>query len=330
MMSAGFQWGVNNNNLHNKTTPSQNSSLHNNFHSLNQIPRSVSESILSNQKKKRRLDEEEEIIQPTQHQQYNFPSTTNFHALNTINNIKKTKTSKIIGQPLPTTRIIETLNQTQLQDLINKLVDLHPELHTTIKKISNQPSMKSLTQILEKKFEEIINHLPYKGNIENDYSYLRIKPYLIEFLNCLEDYILSILPPIQQQYEENKISVLEFLNDSTKLIHKLPNFKSSEFQYKKQIIYENLINIWFLVLTNLNDEFYQFIVEFKLIEVLECHCKFNKNFGKLIEFINDKLKEIGNLEINVDNNQVNSNGNSSGAGNSLNDLITIDYSQYSI
>lgn len=49
---------------------------------------------------------------------------------------KKAKTPKISGQPLPLPRLIESLDKSNLQKLVQDLITVHPELQSTLIKIS--------------------------------------------------------------------------------------------------------------------------------------------------------------------------------------------------
>ncbi|KAI5955479.1 STS1 [Candida theae] len=403
MMSAGFQWGINNN----PKTGDKLDTCHHQTSSSHQLhtPRSVAESSVT--RKRKRLDEgetngEDDIVENgkqdskpdkssillNNRKQFNFTSSTNISSHRPKNtptltsrsttpaaalssrNYKRSKTPRIIGQPLPPTRIIETLAKPEMTKLLYSLLDIHPELNQTITRIAQPPSIQSILSILSNKLDTIINSLPYKCDSSSDYSYLRIKPYLVDFLNCLEDYILWILPPNQHDYD--LVSSLWFLHESTNLIHKLPNFTNSEFQYTRNLTYETIINCWIILFNQdlANDDIYQIFQKRKhpsnqgghyhddddndndededeLIEKLRVHERYCSKFGQLIEIYQEKLHQYKHaMQEQYSDGVVAATGGAGGgavgtdhhlngdgtvaANSRLNEFVTVDYSQYSL
>lgn len=165
-----------------------------------------------------------------------------------LNQFKKTKTSKIFSQQLPVTRLIETLNHKSLQDLIITLLETHPILNETIKNFKLEVHLDSSMKLVQEKYNNIAKNLPYKCEIQSDYSYLRVKPYLNDFLNCVFDFVLHFLT----SNESDILKKFFFLNFVTYLIHDLPDFTNSEFKYIKQNTYDQLSNIWLTLLNQIN------------------------------------------------------------------------------
>ncbi|EGV60224.1 Tethering factor for nuclear proteasome sts1 [Yamadazyma tenuis] len=283
--SVGFQWGVKSN--------------------VNK-PAVNSKHLHKTGVKKRRYDDEKPKV-------------------NTNTITKRTKFPIIKGERLPINRLIETLNRSSINLLLTDLVRIHPEICHTIYDLQPKVEVEDAMTILNTRVEDIHHNLPYKGDLENDYSYLRVKPYLNEFLNCLSDYILNYLPPV----ETNLIQSLQFIDYATNIIMKLPSFRNNEYKYIKLKCYEQMSNTWLIVLNNLIDEsedesevqeslfnLIKVINDLDLKEKLSTynHISVNK-FDKVLEFINEKSALFNNL-----------NNTSS----SLGDLITVDYSNYSL
>lgn len=298
MMSAGFQWGQaplkseNLQNLHNHTQH-------------NYTPKPVI--------KKRRFNEEDDQEQ-NQHNQV-FNKFTHTPAIPR----KRVRTEKILGQQLPVTRLIEVLDHKNLQNLVLQLLKVHPEIESTITSIE-RPSLHDSVKLLQEKFNEITNNLPYKYDIESDYSYLRVKPYIIEFLNCTSDFILNFVPPI----EDNIFNSLNFLTYITEILQKLPKFTSSEFSYILSTAYEQIANTWLLCLTikeeNNNIESLTNLI--KIVETMDLVSKlnqFNQNsegkFQHVLQYLQSQLDQLEGMN---------------SVGGVLGDLILVDYSNYSL
>ncbi|RLV87200.1 Tethering factor for nuclear proteasome STS1 [Meyerozyma sp. JA9] len=249
-----------------------------------------------------------------------------------IQRSKRIKTPRIIGQALPVSRVVEVLDHRSLQQLLTKLLSIHPEVATTINKLSPRTELKDCLETLRERFDEIINHLPYKCDVESDYSYLRVKPHLNEFLSCLSDLTLSFLPPI----ETNTIQSLTFLDYVTTLIHQLPNFANTEFQYTKVQAYDQLANTWIIAFNHsLNEDDCQEVASTKdakveslskIVKMIEDNDLINK-LEKHNELSQGKFRMVIELvKATVDNYQ--SLSDSLGAKSLLGDMFTVDYSNF--
>lgn len=251
--------------------------------------------------------------------------------------LKRVKTPKIQGLSLPVGRVIEVLDHTSLQDLLHQIVQTHPEVAQTITKMAQRPSTRDLVELIRQKAKNIIDHLPYKCDTESDYSYIRIKPYLTELLHTISDFILSLLPPM----ELSLASACELLDVITRLMHDLPNFTNNEFQYTKAVAYEQIANLWFIVLAHHNGddiseldetgaavahnvehliEFAKAVEEMDLQKTLDKHNEMTRGkFLKVAEYVRAGMEQYEEL-----NRQI------SGGGSIINDFITVDYSNYLI
>jgi protein Cut8 len=291
--TAGFTWGVKIN---------EKSSRPSDVFKYNKptAPKSIQKTTPS---KKRRHDDHKQL------------KPRNFE-VRSIN--KRAKLPIIKGERLPVNRLIETLGKDSLHNLLQDLIKLHPEITQTVHALHPKVQVEDVEKILHEKFQQISDNLPYKGDLENDYSYLRVKPYLNEFLNCLSDFILNYLPP----HETNPLTSLNFIGFATSLITRLPSFTSQEYKYINDKCYEQVSNTWLIILHDLcpednedEERLYNFI---KVVNDLNLKEKLNQlnhisvnKFDKVLEFINDRF------------NVFNSN-------TGLNDLITVDYSNYSL
>jgi len=157
---------------------------------------------------------------------------------------KRTRVQRIIGQPLPTNRIIEVLDKKNLQHLLTNLINLHPEITQDVYHCAPKPTVHCAIEVLSSKIDLIINNLPYKVDASSEYSYLRVKPLIEDFLSALSDYTLHFLPPVETQPSNS----LEFLDQATNLLHKLPNFSKLSNNYFKELAYEQLSHTWCICL----------------------------------------------------------------------------------
>lgn len=308
--------------------------------------------VFPGQNRKRRLQDEEMKV-------HKVNGARKLHFMSSIpsnRRLKRLRTPKIIGQKLPVDRLIEVLDRSSLQGLLQTLVEMHPEVSNTVDKISPKPSLSSCIELIKEKYDSIIKHLPYKCDVESDYSYLRVKPHLSEFFNCLSDIILSYLPPI-----ESNLSVsLRLLDEITGIVGSLPNFTSSEFHYTKQMAYEQIANTWLIVLnhlTHIDDLSNSFsgshidsttntsstsvtttatlpqsnldgpIQLSKIVHELGLEDKLlkydtmsNGRFKNVIDFIKSEIENYESFHHTLHNNR----------RGLLSDLITVDYSSYSL
>lgn len=253
--------------------------------------------------------------------------------------LKRTKTPRILGQNLPINRLIEVLDKEALQELLQRVVALHPETGLTVSRIAPKSSEESCIGLMKTKFSNIMDHLPYKCDVESDYSYIRIKSYLTEFLNCLSDFVLTLLPPMDTSLSH----ACAMLDVITEMIHELPNFTNNEFQYTRNTAYEQIANLWLIVLTTAashNDEaepvcddsgiaasnarsfeFIKTIQEFSLQDRLEKHNELSMGrYSSVIEFVKSEMEALEKVHHSLNNN----------GRPLLSDLISVDYSNYSI
>lgn len=245
----------------------------------------------------------------------NNNSRMNFISLEQIKNkqnriIKRKRNinNLVIGQKLPINRIIETLNKEKLQLLINKLINEKPEINNLILNLSPVIEPNDALNQLNEKLEIILKNLPYKVEINSDYSFLRVKYFVNDFFQSLSEFSLNYLPPI----ENNLMISINFLKKFLiEIFHKLPNFNTVEFKYfynltidKFNLILENSINQFLtekkqnlLLIINEN-----WLDEFKLINKLN-----NNNFIKIENLIENEINDynISSSIILNDNQPVN-------------------------
>ncbi|EGW30999.1 uncharacterized protein SPAPADRAFT_62896 [Spathaspora passalidarum NRRL Y-27907] len=328
MMTAGFHWGVSAN-PSNATESTIHDHQHRRSKESSKSDITLTTTSIPNTKKRRYDDDDIPKTITTSHgRKYSIPTP--------ISKSKRSKTPRIIGQSLPTNRLIEVLDKSNLENLLQDLLRTHPEIESSIIKLAAKPQLSNSIKLLQSKFDSILNHLPYKCDVESDYSYLRIKPHLQEFFNCLSDFILNYLPPI----ESSIINSLTFLQEVTNLIHNIPNFSNNEFQYTKSMAYEQIANTWLIVVSQEDDttpvpssttentttpseeehkQIISIIKDYDLIEKLEKHNDIsNSKFQMVIDYLKSELEQHELIMSRATTT------------NPLSDFITVDYSNFSM
>ncbi|KAK5782321.1 hypothetical protein RI543_000256 [Arxiozyma heterogenica] len=174
------------------------------------------------------------------------------------------KCSLLISQNLPLPRSLNLLSKEQLCELIQNMIQEQPELTIPLQNNINQKLVSTVTiqdfiNDLETKFNKIIKSIPYHKkyydidklqpfniNCEyrimdlDDYSFTRLKPCILDFLNCLIDYILFNLPPIIKNF----IGSVELLDSITLMCLNLPRFKLPSNNYYYDKCWEQISFIW--------------------------------------------------------------------------------------
>ncbi|SCV04362.1 LAME_0H17832g1_1 [Lachancea meyersii CBS 8951] len=174
---------------------------------------------------------------------------------------RKTAICGIQGQPLPLARAVELMDRNVLQSTLLELVKLHPEIQSTI--MALQPPSRTVDQyvtVLRSKLEQIFRNLPYSKlrdfslNDESaglsDYAFVRVKPHILEFLNCLVDCVLESIPPQSQ----SALHSLRVLDAATELLSQVPRFVTASNNYYKNVCYEQIAEIWCTVVRQVTQD----------------------------------------------------------------------------
>ncbi|CCC70265.1 hypothetical protein NCAS_0E01950 [Naumovozyma castellii] len=178
---------------------------------------------------------------------------------------RKSNISTIIqSQPLPVTRSLELLDREQLTELLTDLLSLNNPTLTSIIQTKISTNYKShfsidkCLSLLKLKYEAILSNIPYNKNYElnsshvllDDYAFIRLKSSILEFLNCLIDFILNNIPPNFNNLHES----LKFLNHCTFMVINLPRFQLSSNNYYYDKCMEQLSFIWCTIFEHLTKD----------------------------------------------------------------------------
>lgn len=150
------------------------------------------------------------------------------------------------GQALPVHRSLEMMSKEQLGAVLLEMLRQHPESTVTFQSKVNgyQFGLEKYQQLLKEKVEALYASVPYNRSYDNsnldDYAFVRMKPHIMELLNCLVDCALDNLPPRKTSLHES----LKFLDSCTQLVLDLPRFElgSNNYYYDKCV--EQLAHLW--------------------------------------------------------------------------------------
>lgn len=188
---------------------------------------------------KRKMDE----MTPQQQQPVN-----NLHSTTSSNSRmvkrKRAKLQELPSRPLPVSRLVETLDRHQLENLMVTLCQSHPALATEVSRMAGPTvTVASAHELLKSKLEAIFLGLPYKGDQQNDYAFHRVKPLVDDFLSALGDFMAHFLPPNESQIYNS----LAFLEGATTYLHRLPTWSREGNNLAKFRMFKELESAWVLV-----------------------------------------------------------------------------------
>lgn len=144
---------------------------------------------------------------------------------------------------VPIRRRIEALSHRQLVELVERLCDQNPESCETVSRLAPTLGVDSALGTLKGYLNKIYENMPYRrsdSEVLDDYSYLRMQPFVQEFFLALADYTTSFLPP----YEESLTTTLEFLDKATELVHMVPDWATTGHNFLKNRAYSELSEAW--------------------------------------------------------------------------------------
>ncbi|TGZ80431.1 nuclear envelope protein-like protein Cut8 [Ascodesmis nigricans] len=156
----------------------------------------------------------------------------------------KRKRNALQGRPLPLARKLETIDPTQLINIIKTLSERHPELTQEMSELCPNPTAATALAKLSEYERNYKEAFPFGGNQAGDYAYNRVKPALMQMLDALSDFTTAFLPPAESQASIS----LGFLDAATEMIHRLPTWCNPLHNMSKNTAYEEITKAWILVL----------------------------------------------------------------------------------
>lgn len=156
---------------------------------------------------------------------------------------KKPRANELIGRPLALPRLLETLDTTQLRNVLERICERHPDIGREVISGAPRPSVSSALHVLQGYREKLKAAVPY-GESSPEYTYYRVKEALVALLDALSDFTPQFLPPTEMQPTKS----LEFLDGATRLIHELPDWEPQAYRHHKENAYEEISKAWALVI----------------------------------------------------------------------------------
>ena len=147
------------------------------------------------------------------------------------------------GRPLALPRLIETLEPTQLREVLQTICERHPEIEREVISKGPLPTVGSTLNLLAEYEEALQNATPY-GSSSAEYVYFRVKPSLVALIDAILDCTAQFLPP-----NEKNISVsLQYLDRVTEIIHRLPDWEYQHHCHHKENAYKEISAAWTIVI----------------------------------------------------------------------------------
>ncbi|KAI8633583.1 hypothetical protein F5Y19DRAFT_461940 [Xylariaceae sp. FL1651] len=156
---------------------------------------------------------------------------------------KKIRSSDPTGRPLSLTRLLETLDATQLRMVLQTICERQPEIGEEVVKSAPRPSVECALQVLNEYQDKLRAAFPYGGS-SSDYTYFRVKQPLLALIDALADFTPQYLPPNETQAAVS----LQYLDGATKFVHGLPEWESQSYRYHKENAYDEISKAWALVI----------------------------------------------------------------------------------
>jgi protein Cut8 len=161
----------------------------------------------------------------------------------TPSRVTKRPRKNLSGRPLALPRLLETLSANDMRNILRQICDSHSNVAVEVLSAAPRPSVQSTLSVLSTYEGNLHSSLPFGVRESSDYAYNRVRGALLELLDALKDFTPQFLPPNESQ----SATSLEFLDNVTNLIHRLPNWESYQHNRHKAEAYEEISKAWALV-----------------------------------------------------------------------------------
>jgi protein Cut8 len=161
------------------------------------------------------------------------------NTLPALRSLKRPRTHAT-GRALDLHRLLETMSPDELRMVLKTVADRSPQLTNEIATIAPRPSADTILSVLTQYENTLRNSFPFGNRPTSDYAYNRVRQPLMELLEAVRDYTQNFLPPRETQASVS----LNFLDDVTNLIHRLPEWDSYQNNRHKQDAYDEISTAW--------------------------------------------------------------------------------------
>ncbi|KAG0245611.1 Tethering factor for nuclear proteasome sts1 [Mortierella sp. GBA43] len=160
-------------------------------------------------------------------------------------------TAQTVSKKKSVSKLIATLSTTQLINLIDTLVDSHPELADEIGDLVPRPTVASVQPLFNSLETKLQESFPYTkwGPGRDDYSFNRVKPVVEELVETVTDYTNHFTSP--SEFPTNSFS---YLHMATDVCHRLPNWDSAANNEPKKNLYKSLEDSWIKTIRNASEK----------------------------------------------------------------------------
>ncbi|KIV99294.1 uncharacterized protein PV09_09061 [Verruconis gallopava] len=156
--------------------------------------------------------------------------------------LKRPRTN-MSGRPLTLPRLLETLSADEMRGLLKQICDRRPDIAADVVTSAPRPSVQSVMEILQR-YEVSLRQAFPVGSQTSEYAYNRVRQQLGDMYDALKDYTPHFLPPNETQPGVS----LNYLDQITTLLHRLPNWESFQHNRHKAEGYEETAKAWALVI----------------------------------------------------------------------------------
>lgn len=148
--------------------------------------------------------------------------------------------TNVTGRPLGLSRLLETLGEEDMRNILRSICDRHPEVGAEVVSTAPTPSVSSTLGVLNNYESNFRASFPFGGRSSSDYAYNRVRQALVELLEALKDFTPHFLPPNESQAATS----LSYLDGATEIIHRLPDWDTFQHNRHKQDAYEEMAKAW--------------------------------------------------------------------------------------
>ncbi|KAJ3033119.1 hypothetical protein HK097_004971, partial [Rhizophlyctis rosea] len=157
------------------------------------------------------------------------------------------------SQPPPThiTRLLPTLDRTQLLQILTTLLSNHPTLEPTITSLIPRPTLQTTTTLLTRLEQTLTTSYPYSKHgpdTTSDYAFNRVRPHLQDLKEVITHHIDHYTNPSsypQHLSHEYSANAFGYLHLATTMVHRLPTFQSEQHNLEiKGFLYDKLGEGW--------------------------------------------------------------------------------------